>query len=198
MAAAFRRRVKRNSFGRKIMIILILAIFILNIDNIGRFFFPFPYRETTEFYARAYHVDPFLLAAMMKTESNFDLRAVSGSGARGLMQIMPDTGHWIADQIGDHSYSSDRLFDPETSIKYGAWYVADLRKEFNGDAVLILAAYNGGRGNVKEWLNRRIITGGENTIEQIPFSETRYYVKKVLLRQQIYSYLYNQEAPRAS
>jgi soluble lytic murein transglycosylase len=175
---------------RRLALVILLFLLVLNYDTIGRFLYPFPYRETTFYYARAYGVDPFLLAAVMKTESNFNSRAVSERGARGLMQIMPDTGRWVARQLGESSFQPDRLFEPETSIKYGAWYLADLEKEFQGDTILILAAYNGGRGNVKDWLTSKNLTVGKSSIDQIPFPETRHYVKKVLIFHRIYNFLY--------
>lgn len=190
MAAVFRRKVNRGKMRRRILLIFFLVLLALNVDSIGRVVYPFPYRETTFYYARVYNVDPFLLAAVMKTESDFNSRAVSVRGARGLMQIMPDTGRWVARQLGDHAFNPDRLFEPETSIKFGSWYIADLGKEFRGDTVLVLAAYNGGRGNVQEWLSNKDLSGGKSTIDQIPFPETRHYVKKVLLYHRIYSYLY--------
>lgn len=174
------------------LLIFILVLVFLNIDSIGRLYYPFPYRETAFYYARTYNVDPYLLAAVIKSESDFNSRAVSVRGARGLMQIMPDTGQWVARQLGEHSFHPDQLFEPETSVKYGAWYIADLEKEFHGDIVLVLAAYNGGRGNVKEWLSTRNLSGGKSSIDQIPFPETRHYVRKVLLFQRIYSHLYPQ------
>lgn len=192
MAAAFRRRVNKGRFSRRLIFILILVILFLNLDSIGRVLYPFPYREMTFFYARVHDVDPFLLAAIMKAESGFNSRAVSGRGARGLMQIMPETGRWIARQTGDPDFQPDRLFEPETSINFGAWYLADLEKEFSGDTVLALAAYNGGRGNVREWLVGKNLSGGKGDIDQIPFPETRHYVKKVLLYHKIYSRLYGQ------
>ncbi len=127
---------------------------------------------------------------MIKAESNFDRRAVSERGARGLMQIMPETGSWIALQMGSPAFKPDQLFEPETSIVFGAWYLADLGREFDQDIVLILAAYNGGPGNVKEWISSNKLTRGKVTIEKIPFPETRNYVRKVLFYHQIYSYLY--------
>jgi soluble lytic murein transglycosylase len=169
---------------------------LFNFDNVAKFFYPFPYREEIFFYANKYHLDPYLLAAMIKTESNFDKRAVSDKGARGLMQIMPETGLWIAQQMGEPAISMEMLFDPETSIKLGSWYIADLGKEFNGDTILILAAYNGGRGNVKEWLNNKNLDG-ERIIDKIPFTETRFYVQKVLIYQQVYRYLYKEQSNTA-
>ncbi|WP_353681827.1 lytic transglycosylase domain-containing protein [Pelotomaculum sp. PtaB.Bin117] len=191
LTAALRKRFNSGRIKRRIYFLLLVLLILFNFDYIARIFYQFPYQDTTYFYADKYHVDPFLLAAIMKTESDFNNQAVSDKGARGLMQIMPETGQWIVHQMGEPAISMEKLLDPETSIKLGAWYIADLGKEFNGDTVLILAAYNGGRGNVEDWLDRKELRGGGERIEQIPFPETRFYVRKVLLYQQIYRYLYN-------
>lgn len=196
MTAAFRRRVNKGKFGRRIGLLLLLVLLVLNVDTVGRFFYPFPYQEATFRYAGAYQLDPFLLAAVMRAESKFDKRAVSAQGARGLMQIMPDTGRWVAGQLGEPAFHPDRLFEPETNIRYGAWYLADLQNEFHGDPLLVLAAYNGGRGNVNEWLSNKDLSGGASTIDQIPFSETRHYVRKVLFNYRVYRYLYGQESDK--
>ncbi len=201
MVAAFRRRM--NSKGKLkiwtvIIFFIIVIVLIQNADRIWRCFYPFPYRQITINYAETYNLDPYLLAAIMKAESGFNNRAVSPKGARGLMQIMPDTGQWVAMQLGNPTFNPDRLFDPETSIRFGAWYIADLNTEFRGDIVLVLAAYNGGRGNVEEWVSSRNLTGGNSTIDQIPFPETRNFVRKVLLYHRIYSHLYGEEAQSAS
>jgi len=194
LTAVFRKRLNRGRLKRRIYFLLLVLLVLFNFDNVARLFYPFPYREITFFYANKYHIDPFLLAAMMKTESNFNKQAVSNKGARGLMQIMPETGLWVAQQMGEPAISIEKLFDPETSIKLGSWYIADLGKEFHGDTILILAAYNGGRGNVKDWLDKKNLSDGEKIIDEIPFTETRYYVRKVLLYQQLYRYLYKEQA----
>lgn len=191
MAKVFRRRINSRKMTRRFLIILFLALLIFNLDSVGRFFYPFPYRDTVSHYAGIYNLDPLLLAAIMRAESGFDSKAVSPRGARGLMQIMPETGQWVAGQLGEQNFDPDQLFKPETSIKMGAWYIADLKKEFGNDPVLVLAAYNGGRGNVREWLSDVNNFGDSSDIERIPFEETRLYVKKVLKYYRIYSILYH-------
>jgi soluble lytic murein transglycosylase len=166
---------------------------ILNADRIQRFYYPFPYQSLIFKYASAYDQDPYLLASIIKAESNFDSRAVSAKGARGLMQIMPETGEWVAGQLGYTNFNKDQLFEPETNIKFGTWYFADLENEFNGSTILMLAAYNGGRGNVSDWVAVKDLSGSVNTIDQIPFPETRDYVKKVLLYHKKYIDLYEQK-----
>lgn len=194
MSAVVRKRSKnKKKYTRRralFIIVLVLLAAILNLDSIWRLFNPLPYRDLTYKYAMAYHQDPYLLAAVMKAESNFNPRAVSEKGARGLMQIMPETGQSVAGELGYHDFSPDQLFVPEININIGAWYLSDLDNEFNGNVILMLAAYNGGRGNVTEWIeNDR--SGGIKDVDQIPFPETRYYIEKVLLYHKIYTRLYS-------
>jgi len=187
------KRKKRGFNGRRIIIAFFLILLLFNAGNIGRFVFPIPYRQVIFKEAEVTGIDGYLLAAITKTESNFNPTAVSVKGARGLMQIMPDTGKWVAGQKGMPNYNSDLLFNPEFNISIGAYYVSDLYKEYNGDTVMVLAAYNAGRGNVKKWLEEKIWIGDRNNIDQIPFPETRQFIRKVLFYQQTYRYLYNPE-----
>jgi len=190
LAAYYKRRINQKRVRNRLFFLLLLILLLSNLDLLGRALYPFPYRETVTGCAADYGVDPNLLAAVMKAESNFDKNAVSNRGARGLMQIMPDTGRWIAGQMGTRDFDPARLFEPETSIRLSAWYLADLMAEFSGDAVLALAAYNGGRGNVRDWIGEHSLADGKRRIENIPFPETRHYVKKVLFYYKIYSILY--------
>lgn len=190
MSAVSRKRLNKRKLKRRAIFIFILLLAILNIDSIVRFVFPLPYQDTIAFYGRVYNVDPVLIAAVIKTESNFNSKAVSERGARGLMQIMPETGRWAAEQTGEPAYDDNRLFDPETNIKLGTWYLSDLSKEFDGSIVLTLAAYNGGVGNVKEWLAGKTLINPESSISKIPFSETRFYVRKVMFYHRFYGYFY--------
>lgn len=149
-----------------------------------------PYRETIMQCSAESGVDPYLITAIMKTESNFNPDAVSPKGARGLMQIMPETGEWIAMKSGIHPFHPDLLFDPETSIQMGAWYIANLQQEFGNNKIIVLAAYNGGRGNVRNWLEQKKISESIRGIKTIPFPETRNFVSKVLWNYKVYRWLY--------
>lgn len=153
--------------------------------------YPLTYQPIIFQQAREHGLDPYLVAAVIRAESRFRPRAISPQGARGLMQIMPETGKWVADQM-NLPFQPDQLYDPEYNIRIGSWYLSNLVKEFGGDPVLALAAYNGGRTNVQKWLRERQWTGEHHTLDQIPFQETRYYVAAVLRDYQRYLWLYGQ------
>ncbi len=155
-----------------------------------KYFYPFPYQAKVFQYAVAYEVDPFLVAAVIRTESKFIAVARSPKGAMGLMQMMPETGRWVAEQVGKEDFTPEMLNDPEVSIPFGVWYLASLKKEFKGNEILMLAAYNGGRGNVSQWMRQMGWGAGFREIEKIPFKETREYVGKVLNARSRYRELY--------
>jgi len=183
------RRRRLNKFRFTLFIITLIVAF--NFTSIMKLFYPLPYRDQVFKYAAQEDLDPYFLTAMMKTESSFDPNAVSPKDARGLMQIMPATGAWIATQIKLYPFHPDLLFDPATNIRMGAWYIASLAEEFDGNQIIALAAYNGGRGNVTKWLLEDKISGNVSDIAAIPFPETRNYVGKVLLNYKLYTWLYN-------
>lgn len=180
---------KKSHFGIFIigLIVLIISLVLLKSDFIGRIIYPFPHQEIVYKYADKYQVDPFLVAAIIRAESKFNSQAESKVGAKGLMQLMPETAAWAAKKMGMKDFTTNKLYDNETNIKIGCWYLANLSKEFRGNPVLIIAAYNGGRGNVKGWLESERWTGEKDTLEQIPFAETRYYVKAVMDNWEKYS-----------
>jgi soluble lytic murein transglycosylase len=155
-----------------------------------KFIYPFPYREIVFKYAEANDIDPFLVAAVIRTESKFVPQAKSSKGAIGLMQMMPETGQWVANQTEYDNFTAASLNDPDISIRFGTWYLASLKKEFRNNEVLMLAAYNGGRGNVKQWMSQYGWTASFKDIDQIPFKETREYVKKVQQARMRYRDLY--------
>jgi len=172
------------------LIVLALAVALaLNAERIGRHFFPFPYQEVVFHYAEESSLNPFLVAALIKTESNFDPSATSHKGALGLMQLMPETARWVAIQNGERGFSPEMLYDPETNIRIGTRYLASLVSDF-GDPIIALAAYNGGRGNVKRWLCEDIWNGKLHNLDRIPFPETRQFIRKVLWQTKVYEFLY--------
>lgn len=187
-----KRKIRR---GRIIWLLLLIAVVaMLSSKSFWRVFYPLPYKELVFSQAAKNNIDPYLVAAIIKTESNFVPSAESPMGARGIMQIMPETGAWAAQQMNLKEFKPDDLYNPELNIRIGSWYISNLNTEFKGNKILVVAAYNGGRGNVREWLDKGLWTGEHASVDQIPFSETREYVKKVLRNYSWYRYLY-EEAP---
>ncbi|NLG86106.1 MAG: lytic transglycosylase domain-containing protein [Firmicutes bacterium] len=156
----------------------------------ARLLFPLHYWPLLQHYGQHYNIDPLLLAAVIRAESKFFPRAQSEAGALGLMQIVPETGVWAADEMGLTDFNIDKLFDPAINIQVGAWYLRELLEEFNEDIVLALAAYNCGRGNVKQWLQTRKETEQQANINELPYAETRSYVQKVLRNYYWYQRIY--------
>ena len=105
----------------------------------------------------------------------------------GLMQIMPETGEWIAGKIGIEDFNAEMLEDPEVNIEMGVWYLDYLAERFDGETDTVIAAYNAGHGNVEKWLNDGQYSADGRTLAEIPFEETRNYVKKVNRAYEIYS-----------
>ena len=153
--------------------------------------YPYDYRSYIETSAAQQRADPFLVAAVIKHESKFQSTARSDGGAVGLMQLMPQTAAWIAGQLGE-PFTEDYLYDPALNIRYGVWYLAELEREFGGNDILALAAYNAGRGNVRDWMERSHWTYQFDEIDAIPYPETRLYVRRVLEDREQYKRLYDE------
>ena len=196
-----RRRARRHSKRHKLLVSASLVCFLVLVTYLAfqfspverDYMYPFPYRKIIERYAAYYHVDSTMVAAVIKTESSFRDNACSHRGALGLMQIMPSTGAWIAEQLEDKAYSEDKLTEPERNIHYGVWYLHSLEQEFHGNPVLVLAAYNAGRGNVRDWIEKRGWDMNFHDVDAIPFPETKRYVKQVMETQKKYNDLYPEE-----
>ncbi|MDU2065746.1 MAG: lytic transglycosylase domain-containing protein [Sporomusaceae bacterium] len=155
-----------------------------------KYVYPLLYQNEIFRYAERHDLDPYLVAAVIRTESKFSHLARSPKGAMGLMQMMPDTAEWVAQEIKYPNFTVDELNNPVVSIRFGTWYLASVEKEFGGNEVLMLAAYNGGRGNVKSWMKKYGWSNEFHEIDEIPFKETREYVKKVLRDRETYRLLY--------
>lgn len=154
--------------------------------------YPREYEEYITVYADKYGIPEALVYAIVRTESKFDSGAVSSAGAVGLMQMLPDTFKWLTDEILFDHFDSGMLYDPETNIRYGTYYLSRLYDRY-GRWDLALAAYNGGVGNVDKWLVDDSYADGEGGLKRIPFRETRQYVKKVMDAWDMYERLYGEE-----
>jgi soluble lytic murein transglycosylase len=137
-------------------------------------------------------LDPFFVAAVVREESSYDPRARSRVGARGLMQLMPDTARPMARERGLPFQDGDLLEDPGANLEMGSAYMSRLVRDF-GDPRLAVAAYNAGPRRVKEWWAARRSDDPEVFVEQIPFNETQFFVKRVMLSWDEYRRLYGRK-----
>ncbi len=151
--------------------------------------YPRPYSATVQAAAREFQVDPLLIWAVMRAESAYDPEALSGAGARGLMQIMPATQEWIAGQLGE-TLPPGAAFTPEANVRMGAWYLHSLLQYFNGDLELAIAAYNGGAASVDGWQKDPLVKNRDDFLRWIGYGQTREYLERVSLNTQIYRALY--------
>ncbi len=125
-------------------------------------------------------VDPYLVAAIIREESQYDWKAVSRVGAIGLMQVMPTTANAVAQRYGYPAVVRDDLFDQETNIRIGVRYLEQLLEQFSGNVVYTIAAYNAGPIAVGNWIGLQRGRSQDEFVELIPYQETRQYVKRVL------------------
>ena len=152
-----------------------IASTLQSVESIIR---PVFHKDTINYYAGIYKDDPLFIAAIIKVESNFFWRAKSPRGALGLMQVMPATGKEIASELKIRNFEPESLHHPRLNIQFGTHYISKLRKEFGDQDITVLAAYNGGKKNVKDWLDSKQKTSLDST--DILFPETKNFVTQVL------------------
>ncbi len=170
--------------------LLLFAAFAVTGKSIMKIIYPLKYTEYVEKYSADFGIDKNLLYAVIKTESSFNPEAVSSADAVGLTQITPETFEWLKTKLGEEDESLS-LTDPETSIKYGAFFLGYLLDEFeNTDTAL--AAYHAGRGRVNDWLEDEKISPDGKNLAEIPVKETAHYVRKVNKALNIYNNLYQE------
>ncbi|MFO7698833.1 MAG: transglycosylase SLT domain-containing protein [Anaerolineae bacterium] len=144
-----------------------------------RLSYPDLYSRLVGQYAERYDLDPLLMLALMRQESLFDSSARSSAGALGLAQIMPDTGKWIASQIGPDDYAVDLLLRPSLNLKYSAWFFELLLNLYDRDWVAALVAYNAGPGNLKNWTGGKPIQDHDLFYETLPSQQAQDYVRLI-------------------
>jgi len=176
----------RSALAVYIMLTTVFLVFAAGIFFLNSYY-PLKYEETILKYAEEYDVEASLICGVIATESRFDADAESEKGAKGLMQIMPETGEWIAGKIGMEEFAEEMLDEPDVNIEMGTWYLNYLMGRFDGEADVAIAAYNAGHGNVEKWLSETQYSADGRTLAAIPFEETRNYVKKVNMAYEIYS-----------
>ena len=172
-----------------IILIIIIAIFVLLRVQVLQIIYPQKYSEYVEKYAMEYELDPLLVYSIIKAESNFKSTAKSNSGAIGLMQVMLSTAQEIGTKLEIEDITEEKLYEPEINIRIGICYFKNLLEKYNNYNLAIIS-YNAGMVNLDNWLDQGIIDDQGENIDNIPFSETKNYVKKILQNYQIYQEIY--------
>jgi soluble lytic murein transglycosylase len=162
-------------------------------EETRRFFrlvYPAAYRHLVQASATEFAVSPLLMLAIMRQESAFATRALSSANARGLMQIIPPTATRIADALGLDGDAVEQLNDPPVNVRLAGWYLAELVRKYRGHVALAVAAYNGGPRAVSRWVDANPGMPTDEFLEEIPYRETRQYVRHVLDNLVAYEALY--------
>ena len=166
---------------KKIYLIFLISLVVLFLMSsvICYCLFSKKYQNYVVKYSDEFGLDKALVYAVIKVESDFKKDAVSKSGALGLMQILPSTAKWIAKELGE-DFLKEKMFEPETNILYGCFYLDYLFDRF-GDREIVICAYNAGEGKVLDW-----IENGKLVRDRIDYEETRNYLAKVEKYYRIY------------
>ncbi len=165
----------------------VIAAAVFGAERLTERAFPMKYKTEVGNAARENGIDPLLVYAVIKTESDFVADAVSKAGAEGLMQIMPQTAEWVAWRKGKE-HDAEMVFDPQYNINIGCYLLAYLMDYYNDNIDFALAAYNAGKGTVDSWIeNPEYFDGNELNI---PYNETKNYVAKVKYAYEKYRKLY--------
>lgn len=171
-----------------IVLSVMAVLLVLGSRSVLKSLYPQGYSEFVEMYASENNLSTDFVYAVIKCESSFDKDAVSNVGAKGLMQIMPDTFDWIKGRLKDDSSYED-IFEPELNIKYGCYLYGYLMDKYQSEE-LSIAAYHAGMGNVDKWLKDENYSDDGKSLTNIPFPTTKKYVTKVIETKKIYQKLY--------
>ena len=174
-----------------IIVLLIIFLFFIFKDKVIKTIYPTEYYDIVEKYSKEYNVDKYLIFAIIKAESNFKEDASSKKGAKGLMQLIDSTAEEVAKTINLDLKNED-ILNPDININLGTKYISSLLKKYENKE-LALAAYNAGSGNVDNWVKNGILKSDGSNWENIPYKETKNYVRKILMDYEIYIKIYQEE-----
>lgn len=193
--------VKKNMLRRVgktavlVLLLLVLAatlLFTCFRERIDHWEYPMKYQEYVTYYADKYSIDPLMLYSFIRTESNFNPKAESNAGARGLMQITEVTFDWIKSKIAPtEDLTFDSLYDPETNIRFGCYFVSYCLLRYQDDLATAAAAYHSGWGTVDELLAQPEYSADGKTLDHYPYPQMRQYVKKITESYQRYQEIYS-------
>lgn len=162
---------------RLAIIIVSLLISLISINSASNYILPIEYKEIIEIYSKKYDVDRELIYAVINAESRFDENAISSKNAIGLMQILPNTGIWLANILKMDEIQENDLYNPSLNIELGTYYLSYLLDKFDNETNA-LASYNAGATNVTKWLSNENYSQ-DGYLHNIPFDETDKYIKKI-------------------
>lgn len=191
---------KKSGVGKfvKRLLVLLLVLLVAGTvlfaafqDKIERWEYPIEYSEYVTYYADKYDLDPLMLYAFIRTESNFNPKADSDAGARGLMQITEVTFDWIKTKIAPtEDLTFEGLYDPETNIRFGSYFVSYCLLRYQDDLATAAAAYHSGWGTVDGLLSQAEYSADGKTLDHYPYPQMRLYVKKITSSYQRYQEIY--------
>lgn len=191
---------KKSGVGKfvKRLLVLLLVLLVAGTvlfaafqDKIERWEYPIEYSEYVTYYADKYDIDPLMLYAFIRTESNFNPKADSDAGARGLMQITEVTFDWIKTKIAPtEDLTFEDLYDPETNIRFGSYFVSYCLLRYQDDLATAAAAYHSGLGTVDGLLSQAEYSADGKTLDHYPYPQMRLYVKKITSSYQRYQEIY--------
>lgn len=187
----------RHPLLRWLAVLLALGILLVSVffrSRIARAEYPCRYSEYVTYYAEKYDIDPLILYSFIRTESNFDPAAQSDAGARGLMQITEVTFDWIKTKIApNEDLTFDDLFDPETNIRFGSYFVAYCLLRYDNHLATAAAAYHSGVGTVDGLLADPACSPDGQTLTHYPYPQMRRYVHKITTGYQRYQEIYSDQ-----
>ena len=208
-APARKKRRSRKRKGKNLFVIAAsLALLIALLIGLAVFYvkdykekliykqYPLAYKELIVEMADEFELEPWHIAAVVRCESSFNPKATSNVGARGLMQIMPETGEWLAGKFDEEAqFDAEWLYQPEYNLKYGCWYLGWLMRRYNDDIIAATAAYHAGQTCVDGWLADPQISPDGKTllVGSIPYDSTRTYVNRIIKAYTNYKELYDYE-----
>ncbi len=192
-ATVLRRRAALAFLAVLVVVIAVPLVKPLFGDAVQQIALPLRHEDIIRQQAADKELDPALIAGVIYTESRFRSFQTSSAGAQGLMQITPATAKYIAGLSGGTAFVVSDLDTPQVNISYGAFYLRYLLNRYGESDRLALAAYNGGEGNVDRWVAEERAKGRDFSTDQIPFTETREYVDKVLSAKAEYERSYRKE-----
>jgi len=190
-----RKKKRKNALliaaGSVVLVGIAVIVSIVALRYAKKAAYPLTHVDAVKTAAKKYDLPVSLIMGVIHTESRFQATAVSPDGAIGLMQIMPDTGSWIADKLNMKNYDTSKLNDPAVNIEMGCWYLQYLMESFEGDMKAVLAGYNAGQNRVRGWLKDSSLVDANGKLVEIPIQEAKDYVDKVLYAQKTYQDLYD-------